>query len=244
MSISKDEALANYLEIDVDEVETSNWGGFEAEGAEYIVASDSEADDLAIQSVNGLIDDVGAFGFSDMSTSQIINYYLDTVWFEEAERESNEGYAEDIASESSSDEDLYVNRLHEESVNYGLMEELDLPEEPEEPADDSDSLRDAYDGIILLWEEKCQKLRDNAESEAEGLKYEFAEAMMSDDSVEWYRDNFGEESLLEIAKSNGLVDEDAFAQWVIDTDGRGHILSGYDGEELELEDGLYAYRTN
>jgi hypothetical protein len=30
----------------------------------------------------------------------------------------------------------------------------------------------------------------------------------------------------------------------IDTDGRGHFLSSYDNEEIELGDDLYAYRLN
>lgn len=30
----------------------------------------------------------------------------------------------------------------------------------------------------------------------------------------------------------------------IGADGRGHFLAGYDGDELELHDGFYAYRTN
>lgn len=30
----------------------------------------------------------------------------------------------------------------------------------------------------------------------------------------------------------------------IKADGRGHTLSGYDGEEIELDNGLFAYRVN
>lgn len=42
-----------------------------------------------------------------------------------------------------------------------------------------------------------------------------------------------------------IDDKDHFVKDAILSDGRGHFLSGYDGEELELDGGkFYAYRTN
>lgn len=41
----------------------------------------------------------------------------------------------------------------------------------------------------------------------------------------------------------GLIkDKDHFVKDAISCDGRGHFLSHYDGEEVELKDGLFAYR--
>lgn len=37
---------------------------------------------------------------------------------------------------------------------------------------------------------------------------------------------------------------DELADDAIGCDGRGHFLAGYDGHEIELPNGLYAYRTN
>lgn len=37
---------------------------------------------------------------------------------------------------------------------------------------------------------------------------------------------------------------DELVEDAISSDGRGHFLSGYDGEEIELTGDLYAYRTN
>ena len=37
---------------------------------------------------------------------------------------------------------------------------------------------------------------------------------------------------------------DELIEEAVSCDGRGHFLSGYDGEELELENDLLAYRTN
>lgn len=41
-----------------------------------------------------------------------------------------------------------------------------------------------------------------------------------------------------------LRDVDAFVSDAVSIDGRGHFLSGYDGEEVELNGGLFAYRCN
>ena len=40
------------------------------------------------------------------------------------------------------------------------------------------------------------------------------------------------------------IDEDEIAQYVIDCDGIAHSLATYDGNEIELDSELYAYRIN
>lgn len=41
-----------------------------------------------------------------------------------------------------------------------------------------------------------------------------------------------------------IVNHDAFVEDAIDCDGRGHFLSYYDGNEIELADNHFAYRMN
>ena len=44
-----------------------------------------------------------------------------------------------------------------------------------------------------------------------------------------------------------LIDEDEFIEGVIESDGRGHTLSSYDGTENEIsfdDEWYYIYRTN
>lgn len=41
-----------------------------------------------------------------------------------------------------------------------------------------------------------------------------------------------------------MVVSSNFVRMQANADGYGHFLSGYDGEELELTDDLFAYRTN
>lgn len=42
-----------------------------------------------------------------------------------------------------------------------------------------------------------------------------------------------------------LIDDfDHFVSDAVSSDGRGHFLAQYDGEEIELDNGLFAFRTN
>lgn len=214
----KIELLADWLGVDEDECEDNGWAIETPEG-EYIVADDAEADKLATQSLYDLFDAVGVFGLSDTVTQYVLDYALDTAWFDSAMDKSNYAYAEDIESESSSDDDMYVNRLHEELVDAGLMDALDDSEDEDEV------------------EEKAH--------EANGKMQDLADYMNDqyEDGVEYYRDNFGEEDLLKAVKENNLVDEDKVAEWILETDGRGNTLSGYDSEENDISSGYFAYRV-
>lgn len=65
------------------------------------------------------------------------------------------------------------------------------------------------------------------------------------DSVEWFRVNFGESELDRIAINHPeVVDLDKLAKYVVDTDGVANTLASYDGKEIELYEGGYAYRVN
>lgn len=174
--------------------------------------------------------------------------YVESGWFEDAQQEMNESYADDIQNESSSDDDMYVNRLHEELADYGIMSALDLPEEPDQDDyEDEDGEPDeaAYDYAYEEWEQEVERLREDAESEAQDNISELADKMSDDqgDAIEYYRDNFGEDEFNRIVKEQELLDVRAYAEYCADVDGVAHALASYDGNEYE-EDGYYIYRTN
>lgn len=50
------------------------------------------------------------------------------------------------------------------------------------------------------------------------------------------------EAILALINNAGDIEE--FVRECIDSDGRGNFLSPYDGEEIELANDYYAYRTN
>ena len=64
-----------------------------------------------------------------------------------------------------------------------------------------------------------------------------------EDSVDYFKFNFGQDEYNRIIIENNLIDWDSVIQWTKDIDGRG-IMAGYDGIEIELENNLYAYRIN
>lgn len=72
---------------------------------------------------------------------------------------------------------------------------------------------------------------------------EFLEYLCQEDSEEWFKFNFGEQEFERILIEHNLIDWDSVIEWLEDMDGRG-CLSGYDGDELELDNNLFAYRIN
>ncbi len=80
------------------------------------------------------------------------------------------------------------------------------------------------------------------EGEEENAQY--LEKMDTYDFLEYLKDNLGEEYVSDLIKKNNAIDVDALADEAISWDGRGHFLSGYDGKEIELPNGLFAYRRN
>lgn len=64
------------------------------------------------------------------------------------------------------------------------------------------------------------------------------------DPIEFYKDNLGQNEFNHVAKTHNLIDIDMVAEEAIEWDGVAHFIARYDGEEIELSNGLFAYRTN
>lgn len=64
------------------------------------------------------------------------------------------------------------------------------------------------------------------------------------DPVDYCGDNFGWDWVSEVATQHNLFDLDKFVEECIYQDGVAHFIARYDGNEIELDNGLYAYRTN
>lgn len=65
-----------------------------------------------------------------------------------------------------------------------------------------------------------------------------------DNSLDWYLDEFGKETMGYLL-NNGLaeIDMDELVDYIIDTDGRGSNLAGWDGVEIEQDD-FYIYKQD
>ena len=124
-------------------------------------------------------------------------------------------YADDIAFE---DDSRYNNRLIAEMVANGLMTEEEATSE-----DADDIAEDNVDNLVDLYVE---------------------ENMEGDKGVEWYISNFGQDDFRDLVNDNNLIDISGASEDAVDTDGVAHFLSSYDGEEIELDNDVVAYRTN
>lgn len=78
---------------------------------------------------------------------------------------------------------------------------------------------------------------------------EFVQALLDDinDFIEEYKFQYGDEAFNEIVTNNNLIDIDALAEEILEIDGRGHIISRYEGTEYKstVENETYfVYRIN
>lgn len=89
------------------------------------------------------------------------------------------------------------------------------------------------------WDENYEKNKDNLIDKA--VQTKMADW---DNSLEWYLDEFGKGTIGYLI-NNGLaeIDMDGLVDYIIDTDGRGCKLAGWDGVENEQDD-FYIYKQD
>jgi hypothetical protein len=188
----------------------------ESDGVEYIVFENYDnAEEYAVGRVKQDLEENPEYFNKDFFMNHI-HAERARNWFSQAYEEMDRGYAEDIKDES---DDNYVNRLVAEMVDAGIMDE-------------------------------DEATADDAAEVAEDRIYEFVQYLVDDklseggNGYDYYESNFGEEEARKVVIDNGLIDEDEAAREAVRIDGVGHFLAHYDGNEVELPSGAYAYRTN
>jgi hypothetical protein len=216
-------ALAEFLNIDPSEISNTYDYEFETPEGDYYVVTEEEAEELAKEDIRNIYDDLGLESFTPDFRDWIIMNALDKDWFEDAIRESYESYVENIESESSSMG--YDNRLIEEMHDHQVLSDEDF----EIDEDGEPNLRELKEGIDI-----------------DDKKEEFIDLLVENagNAVDYCGDNFGRDWVTEMASTHNLVDLEEVVDQCIYEDGVAHFIARYDGEEIELENGLYAYRTN
>lgn len=219
--MEKIEALAELLGVDESEIAQGyDDNVFEvSDGREYLVLTEDEADDYFYDSEMSLIDDLGIQGFTPSFQSRILTEFADADWFEDAYREIEENYAYDISEEY---DDTYGTRLVQECYDAELIDDDDF--EVDENGDVN------YKACLLSTDDLVTKLSEYLVDSI-------------DDYAEEFKFEFGEEELSEVVNRNNLVDWDAVIEETKELDGRGSMLAGYDGIEIDYDD-YYIYRTN
>ena len=100
--------------------------------------------------------------------------------------------------------------------------------------------------VYDLEEEELQELLDEYKVEtAEELINEFNSQY--ENGYQWYKETFGTKDIQYLINKYDLLDVNAVIEFCQEVDGRGHIISSYDGIENEIEiDGItyYIYRLN
>ena len=129
--------------------------------------------------------------------------------------DGNYHYVQDIETESDS---KYANRLIAELVQNGLISE------DEALNTDADELSEIYgqDYIQLLTDDQIS----------------------TDNGVQYFIDNFGEDEFFRIVVDNDLFDFEKASVDAVNMDGIAHFLARYDGETIYLDNNVVAYRTN
>lgn len=189
--------LTALKELSEKESETFTDYNEEGDGITFVGANDylvfqneDDAETFAIERVKEDLEDNPNLFSRDFIESHINTERLDRKLQEDAE-ESARNYYNDIESEGDS---TYGNRLYEELVSGGYLEESDI-------LNDDGSLKDSFD------EYKIESAREEA---IESL----AEDRMSSGGIEYLREMFV-----------------------------AHFLARYDGQEIELPSGAYAYKN-
>ena len=213
---------------------------FEYGGAEYAVGLDEAADEAAIERTRSLIDDIGYEGF----TPSFMEYYVDgdrvadyaEDWFWDDVSEAPEDFLDDDDRELTQHSKDEIEKINEEIGHLQEdLEELDSEGEREVAQDRIDELEELKEYI---------KMDDDSYEYTEDAKDEYVERRMDEvrnDPVGFLRDFGMEESIKD------FIDEDDFIEGVVESDGRGHTLSSYDGVENEVsfdDEWYYIYRTN
>ena len=207
-------ALAKYLEVSVEELEDISDNEFSLNGETYRVLTDDEAEEEFDQEVRSYWEDAGIEGVQDWMKDWIFENAIDDEALADVVRDELEQEIWNLSDEEVADR----------AIDAGLREEDDLYDE------ESDTWPELKDDVDF------DDLRE------ELIDEEFDIAVENDGCAEYLRNmGFSEEFFLDYIDEEAVIDalKDAFE---VNGEGRG-ILSWYDGAEIDLNNGLFAYRV-
>ena len=221
-------ALSVFLGVSDNDLRISGYNGNlievlsgEHEGEEYVVGTANEVEKLAIDDVFGLLDDLGLDAVSENFRERCLAE-ADVPW-EEWLEEDKRSYCEDIIDEPDYT-GVYSNRLEQEAVERGLVEDNDFEKNEEGLLHYTGDNDDLIDLMVI-------DIKDNYTS-------------MSD----YLEDLYGKRWVLEMKDTlERYINYEDVARKVIEEDGIANTLARYDGKENEVEiDGetYYIYRSN
>ena len=233
---------------------------FEHGGADYAVGTESETEEAAKEAVKNLLDDIGIEGFNGgfvenfIDEDEVENYIRN--FFDYDVRENPDVYLDDEYKELSRSQEKEIIELQEEERNVHQQIQS-LQEEKNNLDDDSEDLEEEIDEKISELEERISEIDDEIEQIKDNPDGDYSEEgieNMIDEMVSDYTrnpenfvSNYIGTEYMEWLKDNNMIDEDAFIDGIVDSDGYGTALNTYDGSydvvNVQGTD-YYVMRTN
>ena len=222
--------------------------GADLDDREYAVGTEREMETSAYDRVDNLIDDIGYEGFSKgfaedyIDTEEVVEYARQ--FYEDDVRESPESYLNEedrmLSDEQSDEITTLKTRITElESRVERLESQLDGGEDDDDIQYDIDELNEK----IEEYNERITEIEETPEGDfPEELIDDVVEDRLSD--VRRNPEDFIKEWGLDM---DNFINKRDFIQGVIDADGYGNTLNGYDGdaEEIKVQDEwFYVMRIN
>lgn len=122
-SEDKKQALADYLEVDVEEIEDGyDENHFEVNGDEYMVLTEDESYDEYKDWEMSLIDDLGLEAFSENFQEHILENCINDSWFEQVAEEESQFYIEEM------DDEELLNYAHDHDIAEDVEDTDNLSE--------------------------------------------------------------------------------------------------------------------
>ena len=195
----------------------------EDDGSEYIVADYGVAKELAKERVKSTFEEDGLSAFTSNFADYVCKNFGDKEFIDDTVEECLNDDIEDLHDEDAFDS-KFETRFEEECYEYNVLGDEDFEENE--------------DGVLVL--------KDKSVTNIEELEYQLKSAIFANigDHYDYLYDRFGEDEVREMLENNNAFDEEAIAEEVINSDGIGIQLASYDFEELDLGDGLFAYRID
>ena len=219
-------ALAKGLGIKADDVDYVGDNTYETPEGTYLVFDAEEAEEAAREDIQDTIDEMGLDAFTTDFRKTILKNFLDHEGLKDFIRfdyEIDTSYRKEDASRK------FENGLIEDMYDYGILTKSDFDKD-ENGKVNYKSLSDDVD-LDEKTEEYLTALTD---------------AAYGDNHWEvWLKDTYGDWKVITgVLTDNELIDWEGVKEECIKLDGIAHFLAAYDGKEIKLENGLYAYRID
>ena len=216
-------------------------GAPEVEDRRYVVGDESEMETSAYEYVEQLIDDIGYEGFNSNFVQQhidedaIISYAEDL--FNQDVYDSPDSYLEDDQRNLSEKQEEKIAILNDKIEKYReLITKLEGSMDGENDEDIEERIDELNEEITDM-DTEVEDIKDDPEGDfPDELLEEIVERRVEDvkNDVEGFMNEWGLEM-------NEYIDKDAFIKGIVDEDGYGTTLNGYDGsaDEINIEGETY-----